>query len=263
MKTPSEFQAAKARSRKLSMVTCYDAWTARILASTEVDALLVGDSAAMVMHGFPDTTAATIEMMCSHTAAVARGRPEKLIVADMPFLSTRQGLPHAVAAAGDLIRAGAQAVKIEGFSGHEELIPHLVESGIPVMGHLGLTPQSIHVLGGHKVQGRDQEAADRVREDALRFMDAGAFALVLECVPSVLAARISQALDIPVIGIGAGADTDGQILVLQDLLGANPGFKPKFLRTYESLHDRIVAAVDKFADQSATGDFPRETESYA
>lgn len=257
-----DFKKAKGVS-PLTMLTCYDFWSAKILNQSKVDALLVGDSVAMVCHGFDNTLHADMPMMESHTAAVARGAPQKLIIADLPFLSFRLGKFHAAECAGKLLRAGAQAVKLEGVTGHEDVVEHLVGSGIPVMGHIGLTPQSVHQLGGFRVQGKENQAALRLQAEALRLQELGCFAVVLECVPSSLAQIITQSLKIPTIGIGAGPLVDGQVLVLQDMLGASGEFRPKFLKTYADLDGQIRAAADTFAAETGAGDFPSEKESYA
>jgi 3-methyl-2-oxobutanoate hydroxymethyltransferase len=236
VKSILDFARAKREEQPIVILAAYDALMARLLAASEVDAILVGDSAAMVVHGFPSTIHATVEMMCVHTAAVRRGAPVAVVIADMPFLSVRQGREEAVLAAVALMQAGATAVKIEGVAGHEEIIAHLVESGIPVMGHLGLTPQSVHQLGGFRLQGRTADAAARLTAEAHTLEKSGAFALVLECVPAALAADISRALAIPAIGIGAGPDTDGQVLVLADLLGLDAKFRPRFARRYLEGH---------------------------
>lgn len=255
----------KKRDRqKISMLTCYDYSFARLLDGSRVDCLLVGDSGAMTMHGFSSTLPATLAMMQLHTAAVARGAPSKLVVADLPFASYRKDLGSSVDAAAALMQAGAQAVKLEGADDATlALVRHLVDSGIPVMGHLGLTPQSVHQLGGYKVQGREDTAARRIAEQAQQLQDAGAFALVLECVPTDLAARITGALAIPVIGIGAGPHTDGQVLVLQDMLGINRDFKPKFVRRYWDGATELTALFDRYHEDVVEGRFPDASESYA
>lgn len=258
-----ELQEKKHAGRKISMLTCYDYAFARLLDASKIDCLLVGDSLAMAMHGFPSTLQATLDMMVLHTAAVARGAPSKLIIGDLPFCSYRKGKTHSVRAAESLMRAGAHAVKLEGALGNRKLVRHLVDSGIPVMGHLGLTPQSVHQLGGYKVQGRDAAAAAAIAEHAKQLQEAGCFALVLECVPSTLAEQITHALEIPVIGIGAGANTDGQVLVLQDMLGMTRDFKPKFVRVYWDGAGELGAAFDRFHDDIQTGAFPAAVESYA
>ncbi|MBX3032631.1 MAG: 3-methyl-2-oxobutanoate hydroxymethyltransferase [Bdellovibrionaceae bacterium] len=258
-----DFQNKKNRGEKLSMLTCYDFSFARLMNDSPVDAILVGDSAAMVMHGHPTTLNADLPMMVLQTAAVARGAPTKLLIADLPFLSYRQDLASNVRAAGELMKAGAHAVKLEGADGNLELVRHLVQSGIPVMGHLGLTPQSIHQLGGFRVQGREERAAALLKEQSRQLQEAGCFSLVLECVPGAVAAEISRSLSIPVIGIGAGPDVDGQVLVLQDMLGMNPGFKPKFLRTYFNGAEELIRAFTEFHQDVVGKRFPSEKESYS
>jgi len=257
-----DFYKKKESHEKISMVTCYDYTSARILAQTAVDCLLVGDSVAMTMHGFKDTVAATLEMMCLHTAAVSRGAGSKFLLSDLPFLSYRKSLSQTMSAAGALMQAGAHAVKLEGAAGNLKLIRHLVESGIPVTGHLGLTPQLIHVLGGYKVQGKTEESAQRLKEDALRLQEAGCFLLVLECVPTQLAQEITELLTIPTIGIGAGPFTDGQVLVWQDLLGFNMDFKPKFVKTFLNGHEQVKQSVDDFVNAIKQGEFPRDEHCY-
>jgi 3-methyl-2-oxobutanoate hydroxymethyltransferase len=217
----------------------------------------------MVVHGYPSTLHATVEMMAVHTAAVRRGAPEVVVIADMPFLSVRQGREEAVRAAGALMQAGATAVKIEGVAGHGDIIAHLVESGIPVMGHLGLTPQSVHQLGGFRLQGRTAEAAARLQAEARELENLGAFSLVLECVPAELATAISAARAIPVIGIGAGPATDGQVLVLADLLGLDAVFRPRFARRYLDGHALALAAVNAFAGDVRGARFPAREEVLA
>jgi len=256
------FGAAKAAGRKLVMVTAYDAWSARLVAELPVDCLLVGDSAMMVMHGERDTLGATAELMAGHTRAVARGAPGKFIVADMPFLAARRGRAPALECAAQLLRAGAHAVKIEGARGHADVIQHLVESGIPVMGHVGLTPQHVHTFGGYKVQGRPAAAAARLREDAAALEAAGAFALVLECIPRKLAREITAERGIPTIGIGAGPECDGQVLVLHDLLGLNPGFRPRFVHPFADGAALVRRGVGRFATAVRRGTFPAARESF-
>lgn len=262
MKTILDFQAYKNKNQKITMVTCYDYTFAKILNSSDVDTLLVGDSVSQVIHGYPTTLHATVSMMELHTAAVAKGAPNKFIVADMPFLSTRKGSKHAVEAAGILMKAGAQAVKIEGAKGHEQMIRHLVDSGIPVMGHLGLTPQSIHQLGGPKIQGRDETGADNILNDALALEKAGCFSLVLECIPTVLSEKVTYALHIPTIGIGASAHTSGQVLVLHDMLGLNKDFSPKFLKKYSNSSDQTLTAINSYVADVRAGTFPTKEHSY-
>ena len=262
MKSVLEFAAAKAEGRKISMVTCYDASFARLLEASQVDSLLVGDSAAMVMHGYADTLAATVELMALHTSAVRRGAPTRFLVADLPFLSFRKGVPAALDAVAALMRAGANAVKLEGVAGHEDVVAAITGSGVPVMGHLGLTPQSVHALAGFRVQGRSEDDAARIQVEARRLEELGCFSIVLECVPAPLAAKITAALRIPTIGIGAGAGCDGQVLVLQDLLGLSNGFHPKFLRTYADGFAQFRDAFDRFDRDVKAGSFPSAAESY-
>lgn len=258
-----DFKTRKRVHTPISMLTCYDYTFARLLNQSDVDVLLIGDSVAMVQHGFPSTLHADVAMMASHTAAVRRGAPDKFIVADMPFLSVRKGLEYAMNAAGSLMQAGANALKIEGEAGQLDLMRHIVESGVPVMGHLGLTPQSVESLGGHRVQGRSEGAAAAMMNSALRLEQAGCFAIVLECVPGVLGRSVSEALQIPVIGIGAGDGVDGQVLVLQDMLGMNESFKPKFLRHYADTHAAVKTAVNQFHYDVQCRTFPNPEESYA
>jgi len=256
-----EFQSLK-NQRKISMLTCYDAWSARLLSKSNVDAVLVGDSLAMVMHGHSSTLPASIELMALHTEAVARGLSEKLLIADLPFLSYRMQLTDNVKAAGSLMRAGAHGLKLEGARGNLELVQHLVDSGIPIMGHLGLTPQSVNQLGGFKVQGQAAAEYERIFHEAKDLEKAGCFSLVLECVPTKLAAAITRELKIPTIGIGAGPETDGQILVLQDMLGLNTQFKPKFLRHFLDGAEQIGQALNTYDAAVKSGEYPSAKESY-
>ena len=258
----ADFESYKKQHRKISMVTCYDYTSAKILANSPIDCVLVGDSAAMTMHGFDSTLPATIEMMAYHVAAVRRGTPKQFIIGDLPFLSYRKDLASNVTAAGTLMQAGANAVKLEGAEGNLELIQHLVTSGVPVMGHLGLTPQSIHQLGGYTVQGKTETAADQLRKEAKTLQQAGCFSIVLECIPRALAKEISNELSIPTIGIGAGPDTDGQVLVWQDLLGLNSSFTPKFVKSYLKGQDLIIKALDQYAKEVHAGEFPSDEHCY-
>ncbi len=257
-----DFQKMKNEGRKISMVTCYDYSSARAVAESSIDCILVGDSLAMLMHGHPTTLSATTAMMALHTAAVARGAPSKFIVADLPFLSYRKGLKDAMDAVQELMTAGAHAVKLEGVRGHVEIVRHIVDSGVPVMGHLGLTPQSINLLGGMKVQARNDAAVEILAAQALDLEAAGCFSLVLECVPCGAARKVTDLLKIPTIGIGAGASVSGQVLVYQDVLGLNPGFRPKFLRSYADMFGMIQAALNAYNRDVKGGSFPSESESY-
>ncbi|MBS1962708.1 MAG: 3-methyl-2-oxobutanoate hydroxymethyltransferase [Bdellovibrionales bacterium] len=260
--TVPDFKSRKLSREKLVMVTCYDSSFARVLEESTVDLLLVGDSAAMTMHGHDSTIQADVEMIAIHTMAVARAAPNKFLVADLPFLAIRKGMLAGMEAIERLVKAGAHAVKIEGIRGNAELVRHVTESGIPVMGHLGLTPQFVNAFGGMKVQAKSAEEQDRLLADALEFERLGAFSLVLECVPADIAKKIAAALAIPVIGIGAGVDVDGQVLVLQDLLGFNPGFKPKFLRQYLNGYEQFIGAFDRFGADVRAGTYPSKEESY-
>jgi 3-methyl-2-oxobutanoate hydroxymethyltransferase len=262
MKQVTDFSRFRSEGHPISMVTCYDAWSARLIADSPIDAVLVGDSVAMVMHGFPSTVHATTEMMALHTAAVRRGIGERFVVADMPFPEHRKGIPAAMEAVDQLMKAGANAVKIEAAQGHLDVIRHVVESGVPVMGHLGLTPQSVHQLGGYRVQGKEDAAARQIGLDALALQEVGVFAIVLECIPSELAKLITDSLTIPTIGIGSGPACSGQILVLQDMLGMNPGFKPKFLRHFADGGKAIHQALTSYDGQVKAGQYPSSAESF-
>ena len=244
------------------MVTCYDYTSACLVNKSAVDCVLVGDSCANVMYGEETTIPATVRMIAEHTRAVHRGLHDKFLVADMPFLSTRTGISHGTRSAGMLIRAGADAVKIEGADGNTELIRHLVESGIPVMGHIGLTPQFYHAFGGYKVQGRSDAAAAKLLADADALEKAGCFAVAAECIPAEVTRTITNTLNIPLIGIGAGAAADGQVLVLHDLLGLT-SFKPKFVRRYLDGAQLVCNALDAYCADVSTGVFPAEEETFA
>ena len=256
------FRRRKLQNCKISMVTCYDFWSAKILNQTDIDCLLVGDSLAVVMHGFESTVHATLEMMKLHTAAVVRGAKDKFVIADMPFLTCSKGIEKGMDAVQELMQAGASAVKIEGAGHQTELIAHIVEAGVPVMGHIGLTPQSIHNLGGHKVQGRREGDALKLIDDAKKLEQAGCFAIVLECIPNKLGDCVSRAIGVPTIGIGAGPLTDGQVLVLHDLIGADPDFSPKFLRRYANVNQLVSRAVGGFHDDVTQQAFPALQETY-
>ena len=257
-----DFQKMKDAGRRISMITCYDYSSARAVADSNIDCILVGDSLVMTMHGYPTTLSATTAMMALHTAAVAKGAPGKFIIGDLPFLSYRKGLKDAMDAVHELMSAGAHAVKLEGVHGHADIIRHIVDSGVPVMGHLGLTPQSFHALGGMKVQARTSSAVKVLTSQARELEVVGCFATVLECVPAQVARRVTDLLKIPTIGIGAGPHVSGQVLVYQDLLGLNPGFKPKFLRVYANTFDVIRTALNAYDDDVKSGAFPSESESY-
>lgn len=263
-KTIHYFQQQKNHQTPICLVTCYDYPSACIIANTEVDAVLVGDTVAMVVHGYETTINATIPMMVMHTQAVARGIGNQLLIADLPFLSYRKSLSETVDACQQLMQAGAHAIKLEGADKDAlDEIRFLVQSGIPVMGHIGLTPQSVHQLGGHRVQGKSQDSALMLLEQATALTDAGCFAMVLECVPENLAHRIQQAVQIPVIGIGAGPGCDGQILVWHDLLGLQSQIKPKFVKQYVQTGELIQSGLEQFCEDVRQGQFPTEFHSYA
>ena len=249
--------AMKAAGRKIVMLTAYDTSFAMQLEQGGVDVALVGDSLGMVVQGHRSTLPVTLEHMVYHTAAVARGLSSSLLIADMPFMADRD-VPHALDAAARLVgEGGAAAVKLEGAAPHIlEAIGALVARAIPVCSHLGLTPQSVHKFGGFKIQGREQDAADRVLAEALAVQAAGADLLVLEGVPSALGERVTRALSIPVIGIGAGPHCDGQVLVIHDVLGITPGKRPKFSKDFLAGRDSIAAAIAAFADDVRSGAFP-------
>lgn len=259
----SDFASRKKAGKKISMVTCYDHWSAQIINNSEVDTILVGDSLAMVMHGYPTTLNASVNLMALHTQAVAKGAPNKFIVGDMPFLSYRKDLSSNMLAVEKIMKAGAHAIKLEGAKGNLGFVRHVVESGVPVMGHLGLTPQSIHQLGGFKVQGKTPQEYEEIIEQAEQLQNAGCFSVVLECVPTDLAKEITEKLEIPTIGIGASAHTDGQVLVLQDMLGMNNQFSPKFLKKYLKGYDLILGALNDYHEDVLAEKFPTEKESYS
>lgn len=262
MKTVLDFTKQKELSQKISMVTCYDSTMAKLLNASSVDCILVGDSVAMTIHGHADTLSATPELMALHVAAVRKGAPEKFIVGDMPFLAHRGSLDATLAAVSKIMQAGAQAVKIEGIKGSEQTFAHIVDSGVPVMGHLGLTPQSLHAFGGFKVQATDERASEWLLAQARAVEHAGCFALVLECVPSEVAKFVTENIRIPTIGIGAGPHTSGQVLVLQDLLGLNTDFKPRFVRKYMDGAALITEALNRFDKDVKSLEFPTSKESY-
>ena len=246
----------------LVMLTAYDAPGARMVDQAGVDLILVGDSVAMVVLGYDDTLQVTVADIAHHTAAVARTRPEALVVADMPWMSYHVSVEETVRNAAVLIRAGAQAVKLEGGRRRLPMIEALVAAEVPVMGHIGLTPQSMHAMGGFKVQGRDAQAALGLVDDAKELAHAGCFAIVLEGVPDRVAARVTRTVDVPTIGIGAGPDCDGQVLVFHDVLGLEHRVVPKFVRRYADLHTEGVVALRHFADDVRSGAFPTVDESY-
>jgi 3-methyl-2-oxobutanoate hydroxymethyltransferase len=250
--------------RKIAMVTAYDATFARLIDQAGVDIILVGDSLGMVIQGGRTTLPVTMEDMIYHCRSVVRGVEHAQVVGDMPFMSYQASLEEGIRNAGRLVQeGGAEAVKLEGGAQYAELAHRLVGAGVPVMGHIGLTPQSFHQLGGFKVQGRKDEDARRLVDDARALEQAGCYALVLEGIPRELASEITQALHIPTIGIGAGLDCDGQVLVSYDLLGMNDEFRPKFVKRYENLALRIRTAVEEYVSEVRSGQFPDEEHSFS
>lgn len=261
--TAATFAAAKAKGEKLSMLTAYDYSTAKLEDESGINGILVGDSLGNVVLGYEDTVSVTMEDMIHHGAAVARGAKNALVVVDMPFMSYEVTVEEAVRNAGRLMKEGrAGAVKLEGGVRVAEQIRAIVKAGIPVMGHIGLTPQSINVFGGFKVQGKSEEAARALLADAKAVEEAGAFAVVIEAVPAALAQMITDAVSIPTIGIGAGAGCDGQILVYQDMLGMFSDFTPKFVKRYANVGEVMREAFANYAAEVASGAFPTEKHTY-
>ena len=262
--TVATFQEAKQNQKKLTMLTAYDYSTAKLFDEAGIDSLLVGDSLGMVMLGYEDTLSVTMEDMLHHCKAVARGAKQAMVICDLPFLSYQTSVYDAVKNAGRLLQEGrAQAVKLEGGADVCPQIRAIVQASIPVMGHLGLTPQSVHAFGGFRVQGKTEDAAQKLIDDARRVEEAGAFALVLECVPAKLAQRISQMVSIPTIGIGAGAGCDGQVLVYQDMLGMYSDFTPKFVKRFGDVGACIQDAVRQYIQEVRDGGFPAEEHSFS
>ena len=261
--TAATFAAAKAKGEKLSMLTAYDYSTAKLEDESGINGILVGDSLGNVVLGYEDTVSVTMEDMIHHGAAVARGAKNALVVVDMPFMSYEATVEEAVRNAGRLMKEGrAGAVKLEGGVRVAEQIRAIVKAGIPVMGHIGHTPQSINVFGGFKVQGKSEEAARALLADAKAVEEAGAFAVVIEAVPAALAQMITDAVSIPTIGIGAGAGCDGQILVYQDMLGMFSDFTPKFVKRYANVGEVMREAFANYAAEVASGAFPTEEHTY-
>lgn len=255
--TVATFAKMKQEKQKIACLTCYDASTAKIIDSSDVDAVLVGDSLGNVILGYEDTLSVTVDDMITFTGAVARGCRNKLIIADMPFMSYQVNAEQALVNAGRLLKEGrANAVKLEGGRAVASTVKRIVDSGIPVCGHLGMTPQSVNVFGGHKVQCKTEKAASDLIEDALALQEAGAFAVVLECVPAKLAAIVTKKLSIPTIGIGAGVQCDGQILVYQDMLGMYQDFSPKFVKHYAQIGSTMKDAFNAYAREVKDSSFP-------
>ena len=262
-KTVSTLQQAKENGQKITMLTAYDYSTAKLMDEAGIDMILVGDSLGNVILGYEDTISVTMEDMIHHGAAVSRGVKETMVVVDMPFMSYQISVEEAVTNAGRLMKEGrANAVKLEGGKSVCPQIKAITQAGIPVVAHLGLTPQSINALGGYKVQGKSEDAAKKLLEDALAVQEAGAFALVLECVPTKLASLITKKLTIPTIGVGAGNECDGQVLVYQDMLGMFSDYVPKFVKQFAQVGEIMKKAFSDYKEEVASGAFPAEKNSY-
>ena len=258
------FRNAKQKNERLTMLTAYDYSTAKLIDASGIDSVLVGDSLGMVMLGYEDTLSVTMEDMIHHTKAVARGVKDALVVSDLPFMSYQTSVYDAVVNAGRLIEeARAQAVKLEGGLEVCPQIKAIVEASIPVMAHLGLTPQSVNAFGGFKVQGKDEEAARSLIEQAKAVEAAGAFAVVLECIPAKLAELITKSISIPTIGIGAGNGCDGQVLVYQDMLGLYSDFTPKFVKRYAEIGPQMENAIEDYISEVKSGAFPAAEHTFA
>lgn len=263
-KTVSTFQKAKANGDKVTMLTAYDYSTAKLIDEAGIDAILVGDSLGNVVLGYEDTISVTMEDMIHHGAAVARGAKDAMIVIDMPFMSYQVSVHEALRNAGRLMKEGrANAVKLEGGASVCAQIKAITDAGIPVMAHLGLTPQSVNAFGGYKVQGKSEQAAKKLLEDAMAVQAAGAFAVVLECVPDKLAALVTERLDIVTIGIGAGNRCDGQVLVYQDMLGMFTDYVPKFAKQFAGVGDVMRQAFLQYKEEVGRGQFPSAEHCYA
>ena len=257
-----DFARWKEKGERIVMITAYDALFARIFDDVGVDTILVGDSLGQVVLGLPSTLGVTMEDMVRHTGAAARGTKRAFLIADMPFLSFQTGPQEAIRNAGRLLQAGAEAVKLEGGRSVENTIRAITRCDIPVVGHVGLTPQSVHRMGGYRVQGREEVQRQRLRDDARAVQEAGAFSVVLEGIPSDLAGEITEELAIPTIGIGAGPRCDGQVLVMQDLLGLFDEFRPKFVKRFGELGKPVRDAVRAYADEVRSGKFPGKEHSF-
>ena len=261
--TVATFQEMKQKGEKITMLTAYDYSTAKLMDECGINAILIGDSLGMVMMGYEDTLSVTMEDMIHHTACVARGAKNALIVADMPFMSYQVSVEDAVRNAGRLMKEGrANCVKLEGGATVCAQIKAITDASIPVMAHLGLTPQSINAFGGFKVQGKSEEAAQKLLEDALKIQEAGAFAVVLECVPAKLAELISKKLTIPTIGIGAGAGCDGQVLVYQDALAIYGDFTPKFVKKFADVGSLMREGITSYIEETKQGTFPAPEHTF-
>jgi 3-methyl-2-oxobutanoate hydroxymethyltransferase len=261
--TPVDLQAMKHEGKRFSMLTAYDYPLALLEDRAGIEVILVGDSLAMTVLGYPNTVPVTMDEMIHHTKAVTRGATYALILGDMPFMSYNTSEREAIINAGRFMKeAGADAVKLEGGAGMKEVVRSIVKAGIPVMGHIGLTPQTISMLGGFKVQGKDAQAAQRIIDDALLLEDAGAFSVLLEAIPAPIAEKITARLKVPTVGIGAGPHCDGQVLVVHDMLGLFDRFTPKFAKGYLNLSDLILKAFRDYREEVLTGGFPTDQHSF-
>jgi 3-methyl-2-oxobutanoate hydroxymethyltransferase len=262
--TVPELVRRKSAGPKIAVVTAYDATMARLLDEGGADVLLVGDSLGMVVQGLPSTLPVTVDEICYHGRAVARAARRAHVVGDLPFLSYQASLEKGIESAGKLLKeGGCESVKLEGGEAFAELVRRLVQSGIPVMGHVGLLPQTVHAMGGFRVQGRATAEAERILNDARAIAEAGAYSIVVEGVPADLGRRITEAVDVPTIGIGAGPDCDGQVLVCYDFLGMYRELKPKFVRRYAELGETVVDATRRYVNDVQRGAFPGAAESFA
>ena len=261
--TVTDFFKAKQNGDKLTVLTAYDYSMAKLIDDSNIDAILVGDSLGMVCLGYENTLSVTMEDMIHHTKAVVRGAKNTLVVVDMPFMSYQVSVEKAVVNAGRLIKeTGATAVKVEGGTDMVDTVKAMVRAQIPVMGHLGLTPQSVNVMGGFKVQGKTEEAAKKLIEDAKKLEEAGVFSIVLECIPAKLAEIISKEINVPTIGIGSGNGCDGQVLVYHDMLNMFSGFKPKFVKTFADVGDQIKHGLEKYSEEVKSGEFPSQEHNF-
>jgi 3-methyl-2-oxobutanoate hydroxymethyltransferase len=261
--TVRDVRAFKERGERFTMLTAYDALSARLLDEAGIPLLLVGDSLGMVVLGYDSTLPVTMDDMVHHTSAVVRGRRDAMVIGDMPFMSYQASDDEAIHNAGRLMKeAGAHAVKLEGGARVVDIVARLTDMGVPVMGHLGLTPQSVNQFSGYRVQGRSDEQAHRIVQDAKDLEAAGAFSVVLEAVPAAVGKEVTNSLDIPTIGIGAGPHTDGQVLVFHDFLGITPGRLPRFVKRYAALGEQMKAAAEDFAAEVASGAYPAPEHSY-
>lgn len=262
-KSVSTFQKLKDKGEKIAMLTAYDYSTAQILEKINIDGILVGDSLAQVVLGYENTYGVNLEEMLIFIKAVSRGAKNSFVIGDMPFMSYNISLEQGLENAGKMIKAGASAIKLEGCNDYiVNLVSRCVESGIPVLGHLGFTPQLLNTIGGYKIQGKSADTTEKILESALKLQDAGAFAVVLELMPAQSAEYITKNLKIPTIGIGAGAGCSGQIVVIDDILGKFTDFTPKFVKKYANLHDIIYNAADKYLSEVKEGIFPSEEQSF-